>query len=151
MSLMPRRGVHDLDAPAHQLKAVPVASHHQNVPPVPICLAGDGGDDVVCFVPLLLDLSDFHHVEHLSNERQLATEGIRSRLALGLVLGIGLGAERRPTYIPCHHQPLGRVIVEQFDEHRHEAVGSVGHLTGLRSEVLGKRVEGPIRQAVPVE
>ncbi len=43
------------------------------------------------------------------------------------------------------------MIVEQFDEHRRESIGGIGELTGLRGEVVGKGVEGPIGQAVAVE
>jgi hypothetical protein len=61
-------------------------------------------------------------------------------------------AEGAPRDVEGHRDVGGRLVAQQVDEHRGEAVDGIGVLAGLRGEVLGRqRVERAIGERMAVE
>ena len=72
--------------------------------------------------------------------------------AVGLVVGIGVVAERVPSHVERHCQVRGRLVAQGVDEHRGEPVDRVGRLPGGGREVLDReREEGAVGDRVAVE
>ena len=135
-----------------QLEGVAVAGEDQHVEVVGEGLGDQGGDDVVGLVAVLAQVLDLEGVEDLVDERQLAGELVGGLVALGLVLGVLLEAERLPRLVEGDAD-VGRLLVAQHvDEHRGEPEDRVGVLTRRGREVLDREgEEGTVGQRVAVE
>ena len=144
--------VDDRGAVADELEGVAVARADQHLEVVGHRLGGQGADDVVGLEADLLDERHPEGVEHLLDQGDLALELVGRLGAVGLVVGVLLGAEGRPGDVERHRE-VGRLLVAQdVDQHRREAVDRVGVLPGRGGEVLHRqRVEGAVGQGVTVQ
>ena len=95
---------------------------------------------------------DAQGVEHLLDQADLALELVGRLGAVGLVLGVLLGAEGLRGHVEGDREVGRQLVAQRVDEHRGEAVDRVGRLTGRGREVLHRqRVEGAVGQRVAVE
>jgi len=145
-------GVENGDVVGHQLQRVAVAGDHQNAETLLCCLRGQRGDDVVGFVTLPGQNRDAHRPQDVLGEVDLATEFVRRRAPLRLVLGEDLGTERLPRHVESGRYVARVLVAQQVDQHRGESVHGVGGLTRRGLEVLGgQRKECAERQRVTIE
>lgn len=94
---------------------------------------------------------DPEHVEDLAHEVHLRPQWRRRLLALGLVLGIALLAERRGAGVERDGDVVGSALAQHPHEHVGEAVDGVGGLSVRCGERLGQREERTVRERVSVE
>ena len=112
---------------------------------------GGGGDEVVGLPARQVDDGDAERVEHLADEAHLLAQDVRRRLAVGLVVGVGVVAERRLGPVEGDQHAVGLVVLEHVDEHRREPEHGVGDLARRRRHVGGQGEEGAVGQRVAVE
>ena len=124
-----------------QLQRIAVAGDDQHRVALGVGLGGERGDDVVGLVPLDRHHRDTQGVEHFLGEVDLTVELVRRLGSLRLVLGVHLRAEGLARDVEGGRDVRRFLIAEQVDEHRREAVDSVGGLPGRGLEVLGGQRE----------
>ena len=152
MSLMPRRVIRTVMSVVDQLQRVPVAGDDQHAHVDGSGGGGERGDDVVGLVARHAHHRDRQRRADLADQRDLPPEVGRRLAAVGLVLRVGLVPERRPALVPGDGDVGRRLVPQDVDQHRGEAVDRVGGLPGGGREVLdGQREEGAVGQRVPVE
>ena len=113
-----------------ELIGIAVTGDDQYVEPGGLRLGRQRRDDVVSLESLGLDVGNRECVEHLVDQRNLPLELIRAGRPRGFVLGVLHRAEGHPGYVErdCN---VGRLLIaEGVDEHRGEAIHSVGGLAG---------------------
>ena len=68
-----------------------------------------------------------------------------------LYVGVELVAERAARRVEHHRDVVGLLVGEHLHQHRREPVDRVGDRAVGRGEVGGQRVEGAVRERLPVE
>ena len=136
---------------ADELVSVAVAGDDHGVDPLPRCLLGEGGDDVVGFDPFDLERGDRERFEHLVDQRQLRGEHVRRLLTARLVLGVHLVPERRRSGVEGDGDVLGLLVPEHLDQHRREAVDGVRDRPGAGREVRREGIKRPVGQGMAIK
>ncbi len=117
-----------------------------------LALDRERGDHVVGLVALGLQR---RHRSAARTSRIRSTwprKSVGRLLAGGLVVGEGVGAEGVPPDVEGHPDVGRRLVAQDVDQHRGEAVDGVRRLTGRGGEVLDRqREERSIGQRVAVE
>ena len=117
-----------------------------------LALFYDASDDVVGLVARRGERCDAHGLQDLLDELDLPEEGLRCLIAGSLVLGVLLGAEGASGQVEGDRHVGGSLVVQQRQEHGHEAVDGIGGLAGRRREVVdGQRVKGAKGHRVSVD
>ena len=135
----------------HQLEGVAIPRHHGHLQPRGGGLRGESGQDVVGFETGGLHGSHPQHLQHLAQQAQLLAEDFRGLGPVGLVAIEALVAERPARKVERHRDALRLVVAQQVHQHGREPEHGVGDLSGGGSHVVGKRVEGPVGQGMPVD
>ena len=110
---------------------------------------GEGANDVVGLVAVHLDHRDTHRLEDLAHPRELRTQIVRHRRAIGLVLRVFLVPDRLAAGIEDHSDVVGFFLVQELAQHGGEAVGGVRRNTSGRGE-LRQRVVGAVNLVVGI-
>ncbi len=135
-----------------ELEGVPVPGADEHIEPVPATGGGQGGEDVVGLEAFFAQCGDAQGCEHLFDQRDLATELLRSLVAGALVVGIGLLPERLAGDVEGDRHVRGVLVPQQVDQHRGEPVDRVRGLPGGGGEVLcRKREERTVGHRVAVD
>ena len=121
----PRRTVGRLDL-ANQLHQVLVGADDGHVPPLFLCAAGIGGDQIVRLQPLHLDAGQAEGAGSVADQRELRDKVLRRLGPVGLVVLVDLVAETDPAGIEDHREvgrPVGLVeIGGELPQHRGVAI-----------------------------
>ncbi len=117
------RGVDDVlgfvqnrDAVVHELEGVIVPGDDQHVEPVPHPARGQGGDQVVGFVPRLDHRRQPPGPDQILGKGQLKLQVGLNLLPVGLVLGVGPVAKGGARRIETDRHAVGAVFPENFDQ-----------------------------------
>ena len=102
--------VHHADAVVDQLHQVLVGRDDHHLVPAIRRRAGIGGDEVVSLVTRQVDGGHAEGSCRLAHQGELRNEVRRRRGAVGLVLVVDVGAERRPGGVEDHREVGGRII-----------------------------------------
>ena len=144
--------VEDLDVRVvDQLVAVAVARDDDGRDVLGLGLGGQRRDDVVGLDAGLVDDRDLQRLDQLAHEPHLLAEDVGARLAVGLVGGHHLVAERRLGAIERDRDQVGLVVALEVDEHRREPEHGVGDLPRRRGHVGREREERPVRERVAID
>ena len=135
----------------HQLIAVAVAGDDDHIVAAFDERVDARGDQVVGLPSGEFDRGDAERIEHLAHKPHLLAEDVGCGLALRLVLGFGLVAERRLGAIEGDEDAVGFLILDDVGEHRGEPEDRVGDLPAGGRHVGGQGEEGPVRQRVAVD
>ena len=111
-----------------QLEHIPVTGHRQHLPALGAGPPPQGGDHVIRFESLLLQLGYFQDLQEVLQERELGRQQVGSAGPLRLVFGEQVRTEGLSGHIPDHRQGVGVLIGQQPDEHAGETEHRVGHL-----------------------
>ena len=144
--------VEDGDVVVDELDGVAVAGDHEHPVAERLGLGGEGGDDVVGLETGFGHHRDAERAEHVLGQLDLTAELVGRAAAVGLVLGVRLGAEGLPRHVERGADVRRLLVAQQVDQHRREPVHRVGGLPADRLEVLRRqREERPKCQRVTVE
>ena len=118
--------------------------------PASIGLGCEGGDDVVGFPALELEVAVAEGLDDRAEVGELLAQQVGHRLALGLVV------LRDRSAVDCARVPRDRdalrlVVREQLEEHVREAEQCVRGEAVARRQLLGEREEGAVREVVAVD
>ena len=113
-------------------------------------LAGQGGQDVVGLVSFEFGGGDAHGVEDLLEDRDLDDQVLGHRLAVGLVVLVGLVADGRPLDVEDDAEVVGLLLVDDLSQRGDEAVDGVCRETGRRRQVPDGII-GPVEERVAVD
>ncbi len=139
------------DVVGDQLQRIPVPGTDRDAEALRGGLRGQRRDDVVGLVVLLAQHRDVERAQDVLDQADLAAELVRRGAAIGLVIGEGLAAEGLAGDVEGDGEVGGRLVAEQVDQHRGEAVDRVGVLPGAGLEVLLRQgVEGAVGHRVAV-
>ena len=142
---------HHRDARPHQLEEVPVGRHDHRIQALLARPDGEGGDEVVRLLVLVVDQGDLERLHHLQDQAELLAELIRRLAPARLVLGVALEASLGPPEVERHRDVVRPLLGQQLDEHRGEAVHGVRDLPGGGGQGLRQGEERAVGQAVPVQ
>ena len=109
------------------------------------------GDQVVGLPSGEVDLLDPERVEHLADEAHLLAQDVGRRLAVGLVVGVGVVAERGLGTVEGDQHAVGLLLLEHEDQHRREPEHGVGDLPAGGRHVGRQGEEGAVGQRVAVD
>ena len=111
-----------------------------------------GGDDVVRLVAGKLGVRYPQTIEHLLDQLHLPPELLRRRTPGGLVVRVGLIAERFPPCVEGHSHMAWLLRSQQPDQHRDEAMHRIRVLPRRGLEILSwQGEEGPVGHGVSVD
>ncbi len=136
---------------ADQLIAVAIAGHDDHVVAAGREPVSRRRDQVVRLPASRLHLMDSGRREHLAHHRELLTEGVGGRFALGFVFGLSLVTERRLGPVERHEHTVGALIAEHVHQHRHQSEHGIRRLSRARCHVLRESEERSIGQRVPID
>ncbi len=146
----PARGAHHPHPLGDQLVGVAVAGHDHHLDPLLARLLDQRGDHVVGLVAVDLDVGVAEGLDQRHQVRPLLPQQIGARFALGLVEVISLLAAA-PAGVPGDDHALRVVFVDDFHQHRGEAVDRVGRPPVAGPDRLGQGEEGAVGEAVAVD
>ena len=141
---------HDADAVGGQLERVAVGGHHAHPVAVLVAARGERADHIVGLLARDAHVAVAEGVDDRLEERLLLAQQRRRRPAAGLVLGVEL-EPLRGLLVPCHDHRPRPVVHEQPHHHVGEAQEGVRRLPLGGLQLLGKREEGPVCEAVSVD
>ncbi len=107
-------------------------------------------DDVVGLPALELEVPVPERLHDRSEVRELLTQKVGHRAALGLVLGVDLLAVHG-LRVPGDGDTARPVVREELEQHVREAEQRVRRLPVGRLQLLGEREERAVREVVPVD
>ena len=145
----PRRH-HDADRVGGELEGVAVGRDHAHLVAGLLRHPGEGADDVVGLLALDLQVAVAERLDHRLEPGLLLAQEVGHRLPVRLVVGGDLEPAGR-LGVP-RHEHRARPVVH---EHPHEHVGQAEQRVRGKAfdglELLGQRVERPVREPVPVD
>ncbi len=125
-SLTPLMRVQHRHVVADQLQRVAVTGDHQHPVALVLGLGGQRRDDVVGLEARLGEHRDAQRAKDFLGDVDLTAELVGRRGPVGLVLRVALGAERLPRHVERRGDVRRRLVAQQVDQHRGEAVDRVG-------------------------
>jgi hypothetical protein len=146
----PARGAHHPHPLVNQLIGVAVAGHDHHLDPLLARLLDQRSDHVVGLVALDLDVGVAEGLDQRHQVRPLLAQQVGARFALGLVEVVGLLAAA-PAGVPGDDHALRVVLVDDFHQHRGEAVDRVGRAAVAGPDRLRQGEEGAVGEAVAVD
>ena len=142
---------HDRDVVVDELQHVPVAGDDHRPDPLALRLLGQRGEDVVGLEALLLQAREAEGGDEVLEVGPLLLQQVRHRLAPRLVLLVVLVPEGALARVPGYDDVGGSELGQHLEEHRGEAVQSVGGKALAGGDRLGQREVGAVREAVAVD
>ncbi len=135
----------------YELVRVPVTGDDEHLVAGVAGAGGQRGDDVVGLVAGELDDGDLERLDHLADQPHLLFEDVGGGVAVGLVVGDPLVAERRLGAVEGDRDGVGLVVAHQVQQHRREPVDRVRDLARRQRDVSRKGKEGAVGERVPVD
>jgi hypothetical protein len=144
-------GRHQPDAGRDELEHVEVDGDDRRLEVVVVVeLPGDGADDVVGLVALLLVNRDAQRLDDLADLRELVPQVVRHLDASGLVVGVLLVAEGRAGKVERHGEVIRLEVLDAAQHDAGEPEDPVDELA-LRRRERRERVVAAVDQPVAVE
>jgi hypothetical protein len=144
------RGAHHPHSLGNQLVGIAVAGHDHHLDPLLARLAHQRGDHVVGLEAVDLDVGVAEGLDQRHQVRPLLFEQIGAGFALGLVEVVGDLAPGHAR-VPGDDDALRVVLVDDFDQHRGEAVDRVGRAAVGGPDRLRQGEEGAVGERVAVD
>ena len=139
----------DANVLGDELEHVEVAGQDDDVEPGFLRFLRQRADDIVSLECWDLDDGDAKRLHNLAGPGKLGAQLVRRALPLRLVFRELLMPKGGAGRIEGRDRICRRGVVERLEEHRCEAVGSIGHLAPAVAQ-RGHRMEGAVDEVVPV-